>query len=249
MPNSGRAGSWHIYIPKLQRNHHTDFQSHFINFHCQQLWMGIILVPYFHQNGLSFVFLILSILTGIRWNIKVILFAFLCGQRLLDITIRVPPPFVLSLLRIFCLDLYPFLLGYFLFFPHSFFSFFLKFTFSPQFPSFLFCHRHLHSNLIYSSEEVSKASLGESTMSGIPSWVRNKTLLHVSRRRLPIIGNGFQRNLFPWCSIFWVLYILEILPSIRCVLGKNLSNFIVCLYKWCCSSPCRSFSVSWGPSS
>lgn len=128
MPNNGRAGPWHISIPKLQRNHYTDFYSHFINFHCQLLRMSVIFALYFHQNCLSFVFLILSILTGIRWNIKVILFAFICG-------LNIPQPFVVFLLGIFYLDIYPIFIGLFSLFPHSIFHlFFLNLHSSPSSP-------------------------------------------------------------------------------------------------------------------
>lgn len=136
MPNNGRAGPWHISIPKLQRKHCTDFYSHFINFHCQLLWMSVILASYFHQNCLSFVFLILSILTGIRWNIKVTLFAFVCGLRLLNIILKVPQPFVVFLLGIFYLDIDPIFIGLFSLFPHSIFHlfFFKKLHSRPSSP-------------------------------------------------------------------------------------------------------------------
>ena len=53
-------------IPSFLRNDYIDFQSGHTSLHSYQQWRSVSL-------AVSLVFLILAILTGVRWNLKVVL--------------------------------------------------------------------------------------------------------------------------------------------------------------------------------
>ena len=73
MPRRGIAGSSRSIMSSFLRNHQTDFQSGCTILQSHQQWKSVPLSPYSHQHLLSPEFLILAILTGMRWNLRVVL--------------------------------------------------------------------------------------------------------------------------------------------------------------------------------
>jgi hypothetical protein len=55
------------------RNLHTDFHSDCINLHSRQQCKRVLFSMLMHQHWLAFVFLIIAILTEVRWNSNVVL--------------------------------------------------------------------------------------------------------------------------------------------------------------------------------
>ena len=75
MPRRGIAGSSYSTMSNFQGNHQTDFQSCCTSLQSHQQWRIVPLSPYPCQHLLSPEFLILAILTGVRWNLR---FALIC---------------------------------------------------------------------------------------------------------------------------------------------------------------------------
>ena len=73
MPISGIAGSSGRSIYKFLRNRQIDFRSGLTSFQSHQQWRSVPLSLYLRQHLLSPEFLILAILTGVRWTLRVIL--------------------------------------------------------------------------------------------------------------------------------------------------------------------------------
>jgi hypothetical protein len=74
MPRSDKAESWVRIIPNFLRNSQVDFQSGCIRFQSHQQWRSVPpCSTTFLACAVSCV-LILTILTGVRWNLRVILF-------------------------------------------------------------------------------------------------------------------------------------------------------------------------------
>jgi hypothetical protein len=73
MPRSGIAGSSDSTMSNFLKNHQTDFQSGCTNLQSHQQRSSAPLSPHPHQHLLSPEFFILVILTGLRWNLRVIL--------------------------------------------------------------------------------------------------------------------------------------------------------------------------------
>jgi hypothetical protein len=73
MPRRGIAGSSGSTMSNFLRNHKTDFQSGCTSLKSHQKWRSVPLSPHPHQHLLSPEFLILAILTGMRWNLRVVL--------------------------------------------------------------------------------------------------------------------------------------------------------------------------------
>ena len=71
MPRRDIAGSSSSIMSNFLRKLQTDFQSGSLQFH--QQWKSVPLSPHPRQNLLSPEFLILAILTGVRWNLRVVL--------------------------------------------------------------------------------------------------------------------------------------------------------------------------------
>jgi hypothetical protein len=71
MPRRGIAGSFSSTMSNFLRNCQTDFQSGCTRLQSHQQWRSVNLSPYPCQHLLSPEFLILAILTAVRWNLKV----------------------------------------------------------------------------------------------------------------------------------------------------------------------------------
>jgi hypothetical protein len=73
MPRTGIAGSTGSTMSGFLRNYQTDFQSGCTSLQSHQQWRSVPLSPHPRQHLLSPEFLILAILTGVRWNLRVVL--------------------------------------------------------------------------------------------------------------------------------------------------------------------------------
>jgi hypothetical protein len=73
MPRRGTAGSSSSTMSNFLRNHQTDFQSGCTSLQPHQQWRSVPLSPHPLQHLLSPESLILAILTGVRWNLRVVL--------------------------------------------------------------------------------------------------------------------------------------------------------------------------------
>jgi len=73
MPKRGMAGSSGSSMPSFVRNLQTDFQNVCTSLQSNQKWRSVPLSPHPCQHLLSPEFLVLAILTGVRWNLIVVL--------------------------------------------------------------------------------------------------------------------------------------------------------------------------------
>jgi hypothetical protein len=72
-PRRGIAGSSGSTMSSFLRNCQTDFRSGCSSLQSHQQWSNVPLDPHPCQHLLSLEFLILAILTGVGWNLKVVL--------------------------------------------------------------------------------------------------------------------------------------------------------------------------------
>jgi hypothetical protein len=73
MPRSGIAVSWCRTIPNVLRNCLLEFQSDCTSLQSNHQWRSVPFVPQPHQQVQALEVLILAILVGVRWNVRVIL--------------------------------------------------------------------------------------------------------------------------------------------------------------------------------
>jgi hypothetical protein len=73
MPKSGIAGSSGSTMSNFLRNRQTDFQSGCNSLQSHQQWRSVPLSSHHHQHLTLPEFLILAILPGVKWNLRVVL--------------------------------------------------------------------------------------------------------------------------------------------------------------------------------
>jgi hypothetical protein len=106
-PRSGIAGYSRITMLNFQRNHQTDFQRGCTSLQSHRQWRSVSLSPHPHQYLLSTKFLILTILTGVRWNLRVVLIYILLMTKDVEHFLGNSQIFSIPQLRILCLALSP----------------------------------------------------------------------------------------------------------------------------------------------
>ena len=102
MPRRGIVGSSGSSMPNFLRNHHTDFQSGCTSLQSHQQWSSVSLSPHSHQHLLSTEFLILAILTGVRWNLRVVLICISLMIKDVEHFSGASQPFSIPQVRILC---------------------------------------------------------------------------------------------------------------------------------------------------
>jgi len=105
MPRSGIAGSSGSTMSNFLRNLQNDLQSGCTSLQSHQQWRSVLLSPHPHEHPLSPEF-ILAILTGVRWNLRVVLICISLMTKDVE-HLSTSQPFDIPQLRILCLALHP----------------------------------------------------------------------------------------------------------------------------------------------
>jgi hypothetical protein len=107
MPRGGIAGSSGNTMSSFLRNYQTDFQSGCTSLQSHQQWWSVPLSPHPRQHWLSPEFLNIATLTGVRWNLRVILIRISLMIKDVEHFLGASQPFDIPQLKILCLALYP----------------------------------------------------------------------------------------------------------------------------------------------
>jgi hypothetical protein len=107
MPRSYIAGSSESTVSNFLQNLQTDLQSGCTSLQSHQQWRSVPLPPHPRQHLLSPEILILVILTGVRWNLKVVLICISLMTKDVEHFFGASQPFGIPQLRILCLALCP----------------------------------------------------------------------------------------------------------------------------------------------
>jgi hypothetical protein len=110
IPRRCIAGSSCTTMSNFLRNRQTDFQSHCTSLQSYQQWRSVPLSQHPHQHLLSPEFLILAILTGVRWNHMVVLICISMMIKRAEHFFNCSQPFGIPHLRFFVLLCTPFLI-------------------------------------------------------------------------------------------------------------------------------------------
>jgi len=107
MPRNGIAGSSGSTISNFLRNYQIDFQSGCTSLQSHQQWRSVPLSPHPCQHLLSPEFLILAILTGVRWNLSFVLIFISLMIKNVEHLCRCFSAIRYCSVEILCLALYP----------------------------------------------------------------------------------------------------------------------------------------------